>query len=270
MIFCYCCLKKLGGWVDVVKDAKIYFCTGQMNFSHYFLTFMTGRRRLCKVRSNEAPNDSPTCGLNEDLEDWHEVEDLETPGSADTLVNDFDKLSFTSEPCKATIDIKSGTQKPKSKIMDSLAFLNEARKLSASVKSNRYIMVADDGESLDVNSNKSSDITNVHDSKRFDKDDRNEMFPPTKPSLSSKIHGGFANKPIQGEVCWDLEDEKENSGVEGVTFVHNKLVFTLPQKIANILYPHQLEGIKWLWGLHIKGTGGILGDDMGLGKTMQV
>ncbi|KAK9068214.1 hypothetical protein SSX86_012325 [Deinandra increscens subsp. villosa] len=46
--------------------------------------------------------------------------------------------------------------------------------------------------------------------------------------------------------------------------------FTLPSKISNILYPHQREGLKWLWSLHCKGKGGILGDDMGLGKTMQI
>lgn len=35
------------------------------------------------------------------------------------------------------------------------------------------------------------------------------------------------------------------------------------------LYPHQHEGIRWLWGLHRMRRGGILADDMGLGKTMQ-
>ena len=49
-----------------------------------------------------------------------------------------------------------------------------------------------------------------------------------------------------------------------------KFNFSLPSKIATMLYPHQREGLKWLWSLHCKGKGGILGDDMGLGKTMQV
>ncbi|XP_024394535.1 SNF2 domain-containing protein ENL1 isoform X1 [Physcomitrium patens] len=46
--------------------------------------------------------------------------------------------------------------------------------------------------------------------------------------------------------------------------------FCLRPKTANMLYPHQRSGIEWLWSLHMKGMGGILGDDMGLGKTMQV
>lgn len=49
-----------------------------------------------------------------------------------------------------------------------------------------------------------------------------------------------------------------------------KFNYGLPGKIAKMLYPHQREGLKWLWSLHCLGKGGILGDDMGLGKTMQV
>lgn len=57
-------------------------------------------------------------------------------------------------------------------------------------------------------------------------------------------------------------DEFTLSGLRGT--------YKLPGKIAKMLYPHQREGLKWLWSLHCKGKGGILGDDMGLGKTMQV
>ncbi|CAN4080654.1 unnamed protein product [Withania somnifera] len=46
--------------------------------------------------------------------------------------------------------------------------------------------------------------------------------------------------------------------------------YGLPGKIAKMLYPHQRDGLKWLWSLHCLGKGGILGDDMGLGKTMQI
>lgn len=46
--------------------------------------------------------------------------------------------------------------------------------------------------------------------------------------------------------------------------------YVLPSKIATMLYPHQRDGLRWLWSLHTQGKGGILGDDMGLGKTMQI
>ena len=36
------------------------------------------------------------------------------------------------------------------------------------------------------------------------------------------------------------------------------------------LFPHQREGIEWLWKLHRAKKGGVLADDMGLGKTMQI
>ena len=36
--------------------------------------------------------------------------------------------------------------------------------------------------------------------------------------------------------------------------------FQLKPKIANMLYKHQIEGVKWLWSLHRMRRGGILGD----------
>nr|CAI5843463.1 unnamed protein product [Callosobruchus analis] len=44
----------------------------------------------------------------------------------------------------------------------------------------------------------------------------------------------------------------------------------MPAKLWDKLYPHQQQGIKWLYGLDRRDTGGILGDEMGLGKTVQV
>lgn len=31
---------------------------------------------------------------------------------------------------------------------------------------------------------------------------------------------------------------------------------------SRMLYPHQVEGVKWLWSLRGLGSGGILADDM--------
>ena len=36
------------------------------------------------------------------------------------------------------------------------------------------------------------------------------------------------------------------------------------------LFPHQREGVAWMWHLFRRGEGGVLADDMGLGKTVQV
>lgn len=45
--------------------------------------------------------------------------------------------------------------------------------------------------------------------------------------------------------------------------------YVLPGRVASQLYPHQRESIEWLWSLHVKKTGGILGDDMGLGMIQK-
>ncbi|KAL6651710.1 hypothetical protein ACP70R_010635 [Stipagrostis hirtigluma subsp. patula] len=86
----------------------------------------------------------------------------------------------------------------------------------------------------------------------------------------------------------DLGNEKENRGVaenddedvgwektedfkmEPTGGAVTSKPYKLPGRIFKMLYPHQREGLRWLWVLHCRGTGGILGDDMGLGKTMQV
>lgn len=44
----------------------------------------------------------------------------------------------------------------------------------------------------------------------------------------------------------------------------------VPERYWNKLYKYQQEGVKWLWSLHQKSSGGLLGDEMGLGKTVQI
>ncbi|KAL2941812.1 Protein CHROMATIN REMODELING 24 [Bienertia sinuspersici] len=74
------------------------------------------------------------------------------------------------------------------------------------------------------------------------------------------------------EVLDDDVDEVVSGNEYEITFSGSGSTSTykLPPKIGKMLYPHQRDGLKWLWSLHCKGKGGILGDDMGLGKTMQI
>ncbi|KAJ0969486.1 hypothetical protein J5N97_022363 [Dioscorea zingiberensis] len=67
----------------------------------------------------------------------------------------------------------------------------------------------------------------------------------------------------------DGDDDGGDVRLVGSRICKSKM-YVLPGKIAKRLYPHQRDGLTWLWSLHCGGTGGILGDDMGLGKTMQV
>lgn len=68
----------------------------------------------------------------------------------------------------------------------------------------------------------------------------------------------------------DAADVFVSKEEHAITLTGPKFTFRLPGKIGKILYPHQRDGLKWLWSLHSMGVGGVLGDDMGLGKTMQI
>ncbi|CAM0949610.1 unnamed protein product [Alopecurus aequalis] len=69
----------------------------------------------------------------------------------------------------------------------------------------------------------------------------------------------------------DFEMEYVDTDAVAVAAIgSDKPTYKLQASIFNKLYTHQREGLIWLWSLHCKGTGGVLGDDMGLGKTMQV
>eukprot|EP00887_Chlorella_sp_A99_P003096 scaffold9.g3096.t1 len=52
---------------------------------------------------------------------------------------------------------------------------------------------------------------------------------------------------------------------EGCLVLGERGEFRLTANLSRKLYPHQVEGVRWLWGLHKMGRGGLLGDDMGLG-----
>jgi SNF2 family DNA or RNA helicase len=46
--------------------------------------------------------------------------------------------------------------------------------------------------------------------------------------------------------------------------------YSLSPTLYDRLYSYQREGVMWMWDLHQRKVGGVLGDDMGLGKTFQV
>lgn len=70
------------------------------------------------------------------------------------------------------------------------------------------------------------------------------------------------------ESFCDGDGDRDDVRLDGMRICKAQ-TYVLPGKIAKRLYPHQRDGLVWLWSLHCGGTGGILGDDMGLGKTMQ-
>lgn len=86
----------------------------------------------------------------------------------------------------------------------------------------------------------------------------------TSSKLKEEFNDLVGSNEVDDHADFIMKDENAISlGDPGYSF-------TLPSKVANMLYPHQRDGLKWLWSLHCQGKGGILGDDMGLGKTMQI
>ena len=104
-----------------------------------------------------------------------------------------------------------------------------------------------------------------------DDDDDDCVVLTGKKAAEMKIHLEKPTKPARSHnTATHAYEEKVSEDEGSITFTGPKSSYTLRGKIATILYPHQREGLKWLWSLHIQEKGGILGDDMGLGKTMQV
>ncbi|XP_020088480.1 protein CHROMATIN REMODELING 24 [Ananas comosus] len=92
-------------------------------------------------------------------------------------------------------------------------------------------------------------------------------------SVASKSSWNEESEVLDDENEGALSDAQDEDGEDFTmagTGVSKSRVYKLPDKIVKKLYPHQRDGLKWLWSLHCKATGGILGDDMGLGKTMQI
>ncbi|XP_010459122.1 PREDICTED: protein CHROMATIN REMODELING 24 [Camelina sativa] len=96
--------------------------------------------------------------------------------------------------------------------------------------------------------------------------DRSMAFIPEKSNSGKTKFGPVKiKKPVKTKLprSQDITFTGSGSG--------SNVLYTLPGNIATKLYPHQREGLKWLWSLHIKENGGgILADDMGLGKTFQM
>lgn len=136
----------------------------------------------------------------------------------------------------------------------------EVQELTKGNGKNDYIIVADQGAKVKASTYRSMGRT----TKQNYFSDEEEIVEveeitrltdlPASKSVSEKENG---------------EEDKSDFTLEG-TQEGKVRVYMLANKVYGKLYTHQRDGIKWLWGLHCKGTGGILGDDMGLGKTMQV
>ncbi|TKY60449.1 CHROMATIN REMODELING 24 [Spatholobus suberectus] len=197
-----------------------------------------GRRRLCKVVHEDA---GKTAAVDESKFD--ELIDLDSPIPAPKKVIQIEESGGKNEirdilnELSSKFELLSVERKPRPNHVEGLVGGKESC----------------DDEGLEYGSAGSS-------------------FSQPQESLSE----GTKNSGGGGGIEYDSDDsvqeldhfEPENDG--SITLTGPRSTYKLPGKIAKMLYPHQQDGLKWLWSLHCLGKGGILGDDMGLGKTMQI
>ncbi|GMI99315.1 chromatin remodeling 24 [Hibiscus trionum] len=111
-------------------------------------------------------------------------------------------------------------------------------------------------------------------SKHGEEDDDDCVVLSNKQGFKKAVgYGDNFKKYDQSEEVDELDgydDDSLSESDQSVILSGPNSTFKLPTTVAKMLYPHQREGLKWLWSLHCQGKGGILGDDMGLGKTMQI
>ncbi|PWW32302.1 SNF2 domain-containing protein [Cytobacillus oceanisediminis] len=93
---------------------------------------------------------------------------------------------------------------------------------------------------------------------------------PTLRKKILEIEEDEENK-IKQQYALDIKDnEDELDYVINGDKTNEIKQFPIPKGLKATLFPHQIEGFKWLCHLEEKGIGGLLADDMGLGKTIQV
>lgn len=110
--------------------------------------------------------------------------------------------------------------------------------------------------------------TSVYQVKEEEVDDEDDCVVLSGKKLAKEVvRARQSTKSREYSTSNELDTLEDKSSI---TLCGAKYTYKLTGDIAKMLYPHQRDGLKWLWSLHCQNKGGILGDDMGLGKTMQV
>ncbi|XP_033361036.1 DNA excision repair protein ERCC-6-like isoform X1 [Bombus vosnesenskii] len=120
---------------------------------------------------------------------------------------------------------------------------------------------------------KFADITNDSESEYVPSDEQIDSADEGKSckkrkSLTKSVH----TKRVLDDGNEEMYRERvEKSGYPKDEPLHKiDNLFKIPQSIWKKLYKYQKVSVQWLWELHLRGLGGLLGDEMGLGKTVQV
>ncbi|KAL2725260.1 DNA excision repair protein ERCC-6-like isoform X1 [Vespula squamosa] len=164
---------------------------------------------------------------------------------------------------------------------------NNSRYCSSQIKTNSIKDLAStsnisEKECISIKCNTKDNATsdselNHSESEYFPSDDEGESDMEQRRSTSKKKRSSSKFKCTSTKKILDDGDEKiylsrikknKNMKDEPVHMVDN--LFKVPQSIWKRLYRYQKVSVQWLWELHNRNLGGLLGDEMGLGKTVQV
>ncbi|XP_076386841.1 DNA excision repair protein ERCC-6 isoform X2 [Megachile rotundata] len=130
---------------------------------------------------------------------------------------------------------------------------------------NKTVESRDNKDSIDVTNDSGSEY--VPSDEQIDSEDEVPSSKRKKSSIKS-VH--------VKRVLDDGNEEIYKQRVETGSFSKNESLhkidnlFKVPQSIWKKLYRYQKVSVQWLWELHCRNQGGLLGDEMGLGKTVQV
>ncbi|GBG83531.1 hypothetical protein CBR_g37246 [Chara braunii] len=220
-------------------------------------TTIPRRRKLCAVKPQWTPQSEEkwrqdaykaVCGESGESDEWEEEGDIPQ------VVEIDDSPIVRQEGGKAP---QQSTRRP-----------------DIGKGGNDVELLGDSLRSLDVSSSRPTREKSIKDGKAAEQQQQQEEEVSTSGTRLKKAMDGEGEKTSSpSRVSATAESNGERSAAAAA--VDEDLIlgggkYILRAKVAKMLYAHQIGGVKWLWTLHEKKMGGILGDDMGLGKTMQV
>nr|WP_221182620.1 SNF2-related protein [Bifidobacterium commune] len=91
----------------------------------------------------------------------------------------------------------------------------------------------------------------------------------------AELDSGAIRVPGYEAYYLDHQADEQDKSDEFRSYINDLRVlnpksYRVPDSLAHVLRPHQVEGFRWLNAVSDKGFGGILADEMGLGKTVQM
>ncbi|KAI4383534.1 hypothetical protein MLD38_009361 [Melastoma candidum] len=261
-----------------------------------------GRRRLCKLSSCDG-DVGVNVPANEDKGEFVELNDYDSPvvernhgddekgGRADDIrdiLNDlsskFELLSvekrkvpkekYSTDECNFSLN---GMDKESKAVVPEFASAGSSFSLSPDsskeLAASPACSAVNSFESVVLGNTLSGVVEELgytHKTSSSDCEEDSDCIMLSEKCLPKKA-GGKISQIAVTEECDDsvnISDRHDDS----IEFVLKgpRATYRLPPEISKILYPYQLDGLRWLWSLHSSRKGGILGDDMGLGKTMQI